>query len=589
MAYCCRCGAELNGVAKFCPKCGNSIDGGNVQGPNSIDKGVNITQKKSKTIPVLVIILVLLLLGGFGWYFSINRGNKYSLEKLALVTNGMDIITDFHEGLAFFEKGEKLGVVNKLGDIIVEPKYDSELLTFESFYNDGMARVCKNGRYGFIDKEGKEIIPCRYEEADFFTEGLTAVKKDGKYGFLDKKGQEVIPFIYGAASGFSEGLSAVEKDGKYGFINKKGETIIPFMFDYAETFNGEATIASKNDKNVIINKEGKVVKEFSSGQFQGFSEGMALYENDEGKYGFVDEKGNLVIPCSYYAVNWLFGVFVDGYASVYKEDVGKFGIIDKSGKTILPFKFEVGNGGIEYSEGLFCAYEKDKAGYYDTNGKCVIPSKFDEAAPFSEGLAAVKQGDLWGFIDKTGKMVINPLFDEVRSFSDGLAVVKKNDRYGIVDKNGKSTFTSDELKTVNIQNRKSIENNEERYEEEYGADLEYEEESNNKQVDISPILYECQNEITAIQREIEDACRTFVILGSQDVDMYKYTQMKSTFLNGVSDLERKADRAFDRCARELKEAGYPDAVDKINEEKRQFHSAIYSLTTRVTQQTDMSY
>ena len=35
---------------------------------------------------------------------------------------------------------------------------------------------------------------------------------------------------------------------------------------------------------------------------------------------------------------------------------------------------------------------------------------------------------------------------------------------------------------------------------------------------------------------------------------------------------------------------YPGVnVDKINEEKRQFHSAIYSLTTRATQQTDMSY
>jgi hypothetical protein len=165
-------------------------------------------------------------------------------------------------------------------------------------------------------------------------------------------------------------------------------------------------------------------------------------------------------------------------------------------------------------------------------------------------------------------------------------VVKKNDKYGIVDKNGKSTFSPQELEKLNIQKEETIEKEEEQYEEE---SMEYEEESNSKQVDITPILYECQNEITAIQREIEEACRTFVVLGSQDVDMYKYTQMKSTFLDGVSDLERQADRAFDKCARELKEAGYPDAVDKINEETRQFHSAIYSLTTRATQQTDMSY
>lgn len=114
-----------------------------------------------------------------------------------------------------------------------------------------------------------------------------------------------------------------------------------------------------------------------------------------------------------------------------------------------------------------------------------------------------------------------------------------------------------------------------------------EEDSYNQSIDISPILYECQNEITAIQREIEDACRTFAILGSQDIDIFKYAQMKSTFLEGVSSLERKADKAFDKCARQLKDAGYPDAVEKINEEKRNFHSAIYGLTTRTTQQVDI--
>ena len=156
-----------------------------------------------------------------------------------------------------------------------------------------------------------------------------------------------------------------------------------------------------------------------------------------------------------------------------------------------------------------------------------------------------------------------------------------------------ATATTKSKKTEQIQVVDSIgadtiaESSEPYYSESSSYDREY---SNDiEQVDISPILYECQNEITAIQREIEDVCRTFVVLGSQDVDMYKYTQMKSTFLNGVSDLQRKADKAFDKCARELQEAGYSDAVAKVNEEKRQFHSAIYELTTRATQQTDMSY
>ena len=55
--------------------------------------------------------------------------------------------------------------------------------------------------------------------------GLYSFKKDGKYGFINKQGQEVIPFIYNEAWYFSEGFALVEKDGKWFYINKQGECV----------------------------------------------------------------------------------------------------------------------------------------------------------------------------------------------------------------------------------------------------------------------------------------------------------------------------------------------------------------------------
>ena len=107
-----------------------------------------------------------------------------------------------------------------------------------------------------------------------------------------------------------------------------------------------------------------------------------------------------------------------------------------------------------------------------------------------------------------------------------------------------------------------------------------------KQIDITPILNECQMEITAIQREIEQTTRIYVSLASQDIDQYKYVQMRSTYVDGVNKLVRKADKAFDNCANKLKAAGVTGAESQIKEEKRNFHSAIYELRTRATQTTD---
>ena len=78
-----------------------------------------------------------------------------------------------------------------------------------------MAAVKLNGKYGFIDKTGKEVIPFQYDEATYFYDGLALVKEGtirdkknnvtqyGKYGFIDKTNKVVIPIKYEGASELS--------------------------------------------------------------------------------------------------------------------------------------------------------------------------------------------------------------------------------------------------------------------------------------------------------------------------------------------------------------------------------------------------
>lgn len=79
----------------------------------------------------------------------------------------------------------------------------------------------------------------RYDQIDAFSEGMAAVRRDGKWGYINLKGEEVIPCQFSDAfppGQFSEGLACVvdernEEDNKLwnmrvGFINKKGEFVI---------------------------------------------------------------------------------------------------------------------------------------------------------------------------------------------------------------------------------------------------------------------------------------------------------------------------------------------------------------------------
>jgi hypothetical protein len=82
-----------------------------------------------------------------------------------------------------------------------------------------------NGKWGFIDKTGKEVIPLKYDDARSFSEGLASVNLNGKWGYIDKTGKEVIPFKYDDAWPFSKGRAEVKLDGEWFYIDKTGKCV----------------------------------------------------------------------------------------------------------------------------------------------------------------------------------------------------------------------------------------------------------------------------------------------------------------------------------------------------------------------------
>ncbi len=68
------------------------------------------------------------------------------------------------------------------------------------------------------EKNVKWVVKPQFDDISYFREGLAKVNKDGKWGFINKEGEIVIPPQFDEAVDFSEGLARVEKDGKWGII-----------------------------------------------------------------------------------------------------------------------------------------------------------------------------------------------------------------------------------------------------------------------------------------------------------------------------------------------------------------------------------
>lgn len=77
--------------------------------------------------------------------------------------------------------------------------------------NEGMTRLKKNGKYGFMNSEGKMVTKCIYDKTGDFWDGVARVKKDGKYGFINTDGEEFIKCLYDEVNAFHNGKAKVKR------------------------------------------------------------------------------------------------------------------------------------------------------------------------------------------------------------------------------------------------------------------------------------------------------------------------------------------------------------------------------------------
>ncbi|HYH14341.1 MAG TPA: WG repeat-containing protein, partial [Flavisolibacter sp.] len=302
---------------------------------------------------------------------------------------------------------------------------------------------------------------------------LHLIVVNGKYGYIDQSGKEVISPIFHAAGEFAEGVAPVRQGGLYGYINTKGEFTIPPQFEFALPFKDGFAIVYKQEQPSYINKAGKQPFNTPFKEINNFAHGRAEVITYTQKHGFINTSGELIIDTVFTAIH----PFVEGLAvveglehdkevetGVYKKEVG---VIDTLGRFIVPYgRFDVIK---DYREGY--AYfdineqegdedgETAQGGFIDRQGK-VVMSRYNKNNSWIQGslyngLARIslykhwlpeEKGVLWssersyeGYINLKGEIVYSDTsVVNATEFSYGRAFVgRKFEDYYLIDTNGK--------------------------------------------------------------------------------------------------------------------------------------------------------
>ncbi|MDR1556845.1 MAG: WG repeat-containing protein [Tannerellaceae bacterium] len=181
------------------------------------------------------------------------------------------------------------------------------------------------------------VVKPKYESVSAFSEGVAAVKQNGKWGYVNSNGKEILPAAYELAYPFSDGvgvlaaadntlLAIVDNTGRLTPIREKLKTDSRFAI-----FSDGLLLVYNGRKWGYLNKEGRLAIECKYASAQPFSEGLAAVLLSEYWY-YIDTNGETrVRPDDKRGIYWAMG-FHEGRAAVlYKNGMG---YIDRNGREL---------------------------------------------------------------------------------------------------------------------------------------------------------------------------------------------------------------------------------------------------------------
>ncbi len=277
---------------------------------------------------------------------KVKKDSKYGLINashqivIPIIYTNIDVLEEAQ--LIQAKLSQKVGLMTFSGEILFPIEYD------EINYSDNKISLVKGNQCAYYFPKPANTTAFKYQylsssvhPSKFYlvTTNINPSNNkeyqatDLRHGVLDSVGTEIIPTIYDNLniSNIHKGVIIAHstEQRKFGLLNAKNDSILPFQFKHLIFSEEDIILAHEH-----ASKRRSSYYDYSGNQLFGtyfdqarqFSEGLAAVMQD-GKWGFINSKGNYIVPSKYYLVR----PFKDGLAMVF-IDKEQWGYIDKNGK-----------------------------------------------------------------------------------------------------------------------------------------------------------------------------------------------------------------------------------------------------------------
>ncbi len=314
------------------------------------------------------------------------RDEKKYDKMLSTIDSGLELYPDSQK---MVEIRDSLIYSYSYSDL----KYDDAAPAF-----DGKRAVSKDGKWGYSLSNSGSQFEFDYDKAVSFCEDMAAVYSSGQAIMIDDNMKRYSVCHDNTVDGvfiYDGNMAVLTAGSKYVLCDKEME-IVGEPYDFIGTIADGLRPVQTGDKWMFLDEKGKKT------DLDGY-DGIALndrYEAFFNKIAFVSENGSYkMIGTDGEPIND--AVFEDAYPFMEKNSYAavkqnnKWGFANEKGEIVIPCQYDEAKS---FSYGLAAVKTGDKWGYIDRNGKIIIPAEYLSAEPFRDSQALVKSDDGLGSI-----------------------------------------------------------------------------------------------------------------------------------------------------------------------------------------------
>ena len=384
-------------------------------------------------------------------YISVSDGNnvgyintdleqvidlKYPVLDSMKIDEEIDLsVFKVKDGLFPYTSTDKIGLVDKNENIVIDAKYD-----YINVISKDFIIVNEDGDYYIINSNGKKISSSFQDIATIEdVDNLYLVYNNDKVGLIDINNNLLLECNYDSISVLVDDISSkylinAFKDNSvelYLYNNGKVELVNNYSnVDVMFFSNNNIYMTDYEGKYSIYNIETNTLKTLNNTYvaIEPYYNDIALAVNENGLVGYIDKDENVIIDYQYsYDKS---SSFKDNIAIVGKD--GNVGIINNANKEVLPFKYADIN---IIDDNRFIVLDKSNKMY-------IVDSKDNKVSDVYNYINITDFKDIflvsntsknkiyYGIINSDGEEIVPVKYEDIK-ISDNYFILKQDNKYSI--------------------------------------------------------------------------------------------------------------------------------------------------------------